>query len=550
MIKVSLIMSFGLVAAALLRKKSAALRHGILAATIAAAAVTPLLELVAPKWQLPVRAGWISRPVEPVTLTVPVRLTDLTDGSPAAGTSGTAILRRVAPLRLAGVVWTAGIVINLSILSIGLARLASLASRSRRVVHEPWAHLAAALSRDYGLRRQVLLLQSDHPSLLATWGLRRPRVILPRDALAWPPDRARIVLGHELAHVQRGDWPVQLAAELLRSVYWFNPLVWIACSRLRQESERACDDAVLNLGVGGPDYAAHLLDLARAFKELPPQVFPAPAMARPSSLERRVSAMLNARLNRAPISRSACAGIVIAVLGISVPIAGLVASAQSGPATFSGSLVDAVGRILPDTTLVLANMVTKEKRQTESDQAGHFVFADLTAGDYLLEANKPGFATSQGRISLEAGQNLVRQVALQVGSLSETIHLTASPGGSGSAAPTVRTAPRRSVSDQPELDPCSQSSLGGCITQPVKLRDVKPVYPPRQRDAGIGAQIEIDARIGTDGFMKDFRLAAPADPDFVNATIDALRQWLFSQTRLDGVPVEVNMHVSVSFSVE
>ena len=71
------------------------------------------------------------------------------------------------------------------------------------------------------------------------------------------------MLRHELAHIRRGDWAVLIAAELLRAVYWFNPLVWIACSRVRQESEYACDDAVLNAGVEGSEYATHLLDLAR-----------------------------------------------------------------------------------------------------------------------------------------------------------------------------------------------------------------------------------------------------------------------------------------------
>ena len=50
--------------------------------------------------------------------------------------------------------------------------------------------------------------------------------------------------------------------------------------------------------------------------------------------------------------------------------------------------------------------------------------------------------------------------------------------------------------------------------------------------------------------MKDFRPTAPADADFVNALIDALHQWQFTQTRLDGVPVEVVMHVSAHFVIE
>ena len=55
-----------------------------------------------------------------------------------------------------------------------------------------------------------MLLESDHPSLLVTWGLAQPKVILPATAGAWSDERARVVLTHELAHIRRGDWIVQL----------------------------------------------------------------------------------------------------------------------------------------------------------------------------------------------------------------------------------------------------------------------------------------------------------------------------------------------------
>jgi beta-lactamase regulating signal transducer with metallopeptidase domain len=63
---------------------------------------------------------------------------------------------------------------------------------------------------------------------------------------------------HEVAHIERCDWLVQVLAEAARTVYWFNPLFWLLCRRLRAESEHACDDVVLNAGINANDYAAAL----------------------------------------------------------------------------------------------------------------------------------------------------------------------------------------------------------------------------------------------------------------------------------------------------
>src|SRR5678815_5797687 len=91
---------------------------------------------------------------------------------------------------------------------------------------------------------------------------------------------------------------------------------WIACSRLRRESELACDDIVLNSGIGGTSYASHLVELARTFSVHGRTWLPAPSIARPSTLERRVRAMLNPHVNRRPVSmkrRAALATVLLAV---------------------------------------------------------------------------------------------------------------------------------------------------------------------------------------------------------------------------------------------
>ena len=104
------------------------------------------------------------------------------------------------------------------------------------------------------------------------------------------------------------------------------------------------------------------------------------------------------------------------------------------------------------------NTQSSAKHEVRSDQSGQFQFAGLPAGDYQLETRLPGFAGDQGRVTLEAGQNLHQDVVFQVGSLSGDDHTIGSPGGAADAAISARKADA-----QPEIDPCSQSAAGGCI---------------------------------------------------------------------------------------
>jgi beta-lactamase regulating signal transducer with metallopeptidase domain len=112
--------------------------------------------------------------------------------------------------------------------------------------------------------RQVRVVETDAAGVPMTWGFIRPVLLLPRGAGQWPAGRLRLVLLHELAHIERHDWLAQVLAEAACALYWFHPLVWGAARRLRIESERACDDRVLAAGVAPAEYARQLLEIARA----------------------------------------------------------------------------------------------------------------------------------------------------------------------------------------------------------------------------------------------------------------------------------------------
>jgi hypothetical protein len=369
-------------------------------------------------------------------------------------------------------------------------------------------------------------------------------VLLPADAPGWPLDRLRIVLGHELAHVRRGDWIVQMAAGLLRSAYWFNPLVWIACRQLRLESEHACDDAVLNLGVEGTAYASELVDIARACRSERPLFVPAAAIARPSSLERRVRAMLNARLNRDPITRSASLVAAVLLVAVAMLVAGFGASAQTAFATVAGSIVDPIGLPISGATLRLTNAQSQSKYEIKSDPSGHYEFVGLPAGSYTLLFEYPGFATVKREGLALAGQPVQVNAVMQVGSIMETITVTGPYQGLPRVSPpnNFRQRPRNEL----QADPCAGSPLGGCIRQPIKIKDVHPVYPAAS--AGPGShQVVLEGLIGADGFITGMQVVSADDQSLASAALDAVNGWEFLPTLLDGQPIETRIKVNVTF---
>jgi TonB family protein len=163
-----------------------------------------------------------------------------------------------------------------------------------------------------------------------TFGLFRPAVLLPSDSAAWPDSRRRTVLLHELAHVRRGDAATQLLARVALAFNWWNPLAWIAWREFLKERERAADDLVLNAGERAPDYASHLLEVARGLR-ISPAAWAGACMARPSQLEGRLLAILDARVNRKSPGRAT--SVLVAVLAIAAiaPLAALRAQSSQIP---------------------------------------------------------------------------------------------------------------------------------------------------------------------------------------------------------------------------
>ena len=308
-IRSSIVLLLGLGLRALLRRRSAALRHRVLATALFASASVAPLTLILPAWSMPA-AG---RPPTAMVMAI-----ETVRASPAAPAETRTL---PSPRQWAALVWSAGLVAGVVTLALGIRRLKRIGARAHRVGDSKWTALVHRISRAYGLKRSVVLLQTNEPTVLATWGLRPSRVLLPIHAREWTDDRAYTVLCHELAHIQRSDWLVQICAEIVRIVYWFNPLMWIAA--------HACDSTVSWPATTSffvkewlPTHTPVICSSVARICRPPSRTWAsAMLMARPSALERRITAMLKPDVSRETPSRSAFAATIVMLLAVALPTA-------------------------------------------------------------------------------------------------------------------------------------------------------------------------------------------------------------------------------------
>jgi carboxyl-terminal processing protease len=223
-----------------------------------------------------------------------------------------------AAMLLAG--WIVGAFLTLLPTAIGLVSLWHLRCRSRLASN---GRLHAALAdwmNQLGMRGSVRLLVSETRAMPMTWGIWQRTILLPESAADWSSDRLRIVLLHELAHVQRRDCLTQLLAQLARAAYWFNPFSWLAVRQLSMLQEQACDDLVLNAGCKAPDYAAHLLAILTECQTPARAASFSPAMAAASKFKQRLLSILQPGQNRRPLSRRILVAASVASLALLSPL--------------------------------------------------------------------------------------------------------------------------------------------------------------------------------------------------------------------------------------
>ena len=339
-----------------LRRRSAALQHGVWTAGFFICAALPAIALIAPAWHLPILPDAMrwneqdrpsseslavrefreaaleerlasgaktrspqSRALLPSSDTTaqgfapPPQPASRQSGPTAAGQQR---VDRAQPISSANLSPTWRPLVRLALIGwfVGTATLGlrgvwrAMSLRRFLAACRPLRDRAALEARrsaadQLGYRGLVKLLESPAADGPLTIGIIAPKIVLPADARTWTDERREMVLLHELAHAKRRDVATQTIAAIVCTIHWFNPIAWLGFAQMRRLRELACDDMVVAAGRRPSDYADVLLQVARSYCHR--QRALAVGMARGANVETRILAILDRARNRVALSRQA-----------------------------------------------------------------------------------------------------------------------------------------------------------------------------------------------------------------------------------------------------
>lgn len=158
--------------------------------------------------------------------------------------------------------WLAGVLLLLARVAAGWWRVRRLHQMALGAMRSTWQHAADRIAGRLGLARVIRVVELSAVDVPLVVGCLRPIVVLPIAALSQlNAAQVEAILAHELAHVRRHDYLVNLMQTVAETLLFYHPAVWWLSARIRDEREHCCDDVAVAVCGDAAGYAAALTEL-------------------------------------------------------------------------------------------------------------------------------------------------------------------------------------------------------------------------------------------------------------------------------------------------
>ncbi len=474
----------------------------------------------------------------------------------------------------------AGAVIRLAWVGASLVRLRRLRRAGATAAQ---SEIHAELQEIIGAQCEIRYV--DQLRQPVTFGLWRPIILLPSSLTRRSHDIQRAVLGHELFHVKRRDWGWLLAEQLVCAVLWFNPAIWWLVSRVHLAREIVVDElAVLATGRRRA-YVEALLAFADETSVAPVAAFG----GRRQLFDRLVLLSKEAVMSSHRLVVTCAVMMAVVAAGSWQAMAAFPLTAgqtQTLRPNAPGPLESRAIPVTPEGPMPQRVNYEPPMYPVEARIAGArgSVILMITLDELgrvaearrlrytLTSTNPPVSVTLTGSnpdeeerfiVNGSTGQSdTVRSIAAAMteaairsvqqwrydppaaGPISFQVAININGDAAAGAEQGTLAAGTTRVGE-----PWAEGAIrvGGTIRTPKKILDVRPVYPAAASDAGVSGVVILETRIGTDGAIENARVLRSI-PLLDQAALDAVMQWRFTPTLMNGQAVPVLMTVTVNFT--
>lgn len=418
--------------------------------------------------------------------------------------------------------------------------------------------------------RAIKLAFHDHPLVPFTFGWKQPVIVLPK-LLQHEPEKLEMALWHELTHIKRGDYLLQLALSMIESLFWFHPLIWYGNQEIDTYREISCDQEVLSRS----DFS--IKSYANLLYELVPLSSGAGRLSvsmavKNSTLKKRIKTMKYHKLHKSSF-RQSIAFLLLMIVGITLPIA---CSDMRGPQVVSNEELENSKIQITDAAITI-NGVPLDNSNLRDITVGGLGSIRIVTGEYgafkvaprkfdggiqagAIDENTLEFKISELNVELTSSSEILAGISNSSLWVAHDKHM---PESSKKFPPIFWTNENADAQfpPRPPATPTrgSDEDLGDFFVvveeMPKLIGGMKAIqskmeYPTMARRAGIEGRVTVQFIVNENGDVENPKVVRGIGGGADEEALRVVREAKFEPGIQRGQPVRVRYALSVTFTLD
>ncbi len=409
-------------------------------------------------------------------------------------------------------------------------------------------------------KKNVKLAFHDHPLVPFTFGWINPVIVLPKK-IQDQPEKVQMAIQHELVHIERGDYLLQLFLSVIESTLWFHPLIRFGAKEIETYREISCDQQVLSTTpVSAKKYASMLYELLPLERGL--SGFSVSMAVKQSTLKQRIETMKHHKLYKTSLKRSIIFFFAMTLI-ITLPIA---CSDLQGQQTLNEEqLQDERITVMSHSITVNGNLVLEKSSGGGSGPGiGSAFFGTRDYGIFVVSLHEIEGAKKNGSISNDKVSFSINGLNVEItsngpilqNSKQADIWVKQFPEYSLHGASGFFTQPNTNFEKEFEDFKTFNSDVGEYYKVPDQMPELiggltelqkKISYPEEARKNGIEGRVMLQFIVDEQGDVLDPKVMHGIGAGCDEAALEALSQVKFKPGIKNGEAVKTQYSLPVIF---